>query len=132
VAAAPSLNRNREPERMKVLIASLLLSVSVPFAAHAADAQGRLNVHSMGVKSCDKVVADYDSEAGVAKLLNSVWVAGYLTAINSDVFDGFDVVHGMDAAGRDEWLYRYCRANPGHTLYHAAAAMVVAEGKPLE
>lgn len=117
---------------MKTLSASLLLAAILPFSAHAADEQGRLNVHSMGVKPCSKVIDDFQSDGSVAKLLNSVWVAGYLTAINSDVFDGFDVVEGMNAAQRDEWLYRYCDKNPDHILYNAASAMAATRGAPVE
>ena len=117
---------------MKILSASLLLAAILPFSAHSVDDQGRVDVHSMGVKPCAKVIDDFHSDGSVAKLLNSVWVAGYLTAINSDVHDGFDVVDGMNAAERDKWLYRYCDRNPEHILYNAASAMVEARGKPLE
>lgn len=117
---------------MKILTASLFFAVALPFSAQAVDDQGRLNVHSMGVKSCAKVIDDFQSDGNVAKLLNSVWVAGYLTAINSDVYDGFDVVDGMNAAERDEWLYRYCDKNPQHILYNAASAMVATRGEPVE
>src|SRR5690606_39288922 len=66
-------------EAMKILSASLLLAAILPFSAHSVDDQGRLNVHSMGVKPCAKVIDDFHSDGSVAKLLNSVWVAGYLT-----------------------------------------------------
>tara|TARA_R110002049_G_C8895637_1_gene541129 strand:+ start:320 stop:673 length:354 start_codon:yes stop_codon:yes gene_type:complete len=117
---------------MKISTVSLLLALALPFSVQAIDDEGRLNVHSMGVKPCAKVIDDFQSDGSVAKLLNSVWVAGYLTAINSDVYDGFDVVDGMNAAERDEWLYRYCDKNPEHILYNAASAMVEARGAAIE
>ena len=103
-----------------------VLSLAAVLAAPAwsADADGRLNVLSMGVKQCPEVATDY-AGGGVSKLMNSVWVAGYLTAINSDVFDGFDIAEGMEAEARDAWIARYCEANPEHTLYHATSVLVV-------
>ena len=104
--------------------ATLCLCCVLASPAWAADADGRLNVLSMGIKSCADVVADY-ATGGVSKLMNSVWVAGYLTAINSDVFDGFDIAEGMEAEARDAWISRYCAEHPEHTLYHATSVLVV-------
>lgn len=105
-------------------LAAVCLAALFAIPVWAADADGRLNVLSMGVKSCTEVVADYQG-GGVSKLMNSVWVAGYLTAINSDVFDGFDIAEGMEAEARDAWISRYCAEHPEHTLYHATSVLVV-------
>jgi hypothetical protein len=91
--------------------------------AFAADPKGNFTVISLGTKTCGQVVADFDKDDW-GKLSNSVWVGGYLTAINSEVFVGADVAKGTDPAARDLWIYNYCKTNPLNNLYRATDALV--------
>lgn len=100
----------------------MIVILSAP--AWAADPSGRFNVLSMGAKTCGEVVSDFQKD-GVGKLTNSVWVGGYLTAINSEVYSGFDVAKGTDPAARDLWIFNYCSKNPLDSLYRATDALVV-------
>lgn len=91
-------------------------------SAWGADETGRLNVLSMGTKTCNQVVEEA-GRGGINPLMNSVWVGGYLTALNSEVYAGFDVAAGTDLEMRDRWILDYCARNPAVTLYHATDAL---------
>lgn len=108
---------------MRTACVLFAVSAALSIPALAADADGRLNVLSLGIKSCEEVVADHRSDS-VGKLMNSVWVAGYVTAINAEVFDGFDVAEGTDSGIRDKYVFDYCRDNTSHTLFSATASLV--------
>lgn len=92
--------------------------------AGASDSSGKFNVLSMGAKSCGQVVSDF-KEDGIGKLANSAWVGGYLTAINAEVYRGFDVARGADPAARDLWIFNFCSKKPLDSLYTATDALVV-------
>lgn len=100
------------------MVASLLAAVIWQTDALAADAKGNFTVLSMGTKSCGTVVSDYEKDEW-PKIVNSVWVGGFLTAINAEVHKGENVAQGTDPAARDLWIYNYCKANPLDTLYRA-------------
>jgi hypothetical protein len=106
--------------RNPALVLACLVSLS---SAFAADSQGKFIVLSLGTKSCGQVVTDFEKNDW-GKLTNSVWVGGYLTAINSEVFKGEDVAKGTDPAARDLWVYNYCKSNPLESLYRATDALV--------
>tara|TARA_R110002049_G_scaffold252663_2_gene427872 strand:+ start:663 stop:1028 length:366 start_codon:yes stop_codon:yes gene_type:complete len=103
---------------------TLYLAVSLPFSASAADAEAKFTVLSFGAKSCGVVVSDFEKNEW-QKLLNSGWVGGFLTAINAVIDQGGDIAKGTDPAGRDLWIYNYCKANPLHTLYNATDALTI-------
>ncbi|MEJ8836334.1 hypothetical protein [Ramlibacter sp. AN1133] len=106
---------------MKHTVVALLIS-GFAFGAIAADASGRFTILSMGTKSCGEVVGDFKDD-GRAKLSNSIWVAGYLTAINEYVVQRSNVAAGTDAAAWDLWIYNYCSANPLDSLSQATSAL---------
>lgn len=103
---------------------ALILLLALFRYATAADAKGNFVVISFGTVSCGQVVSDFDTNER-QKLLNSVWVGGYLTAINQNVFAGADIAKGTDPAARDLWIYNYCKANPLDNLHQAANALVL-------
>lgn len=104
------------------LLVSLTLGLFVT-SALAADSMGNFTVISLGTKTCGQVVSDFE-KGDWGKLSNSIWVGGYLTAINSEVFSGADVAKGTDPAARDLWIYNYCKANPLNSLYRATDDLV--------
>lgn len=89
----------------------------------AANSQGNFRVLSLGTTSCGQVVADFEKDDW-GKLTNSIWVGGFLTAINSKVFKGENVAKGTDPAARDLWVYNYCKSNPLDDLYRATDALL--------
>jgi len=92
--------------------------------AWTADSSSNFSILSMGTKTCGEVVSDFQKD-DIGKLVNSVWVGGYLTAINSKVYRGFDLAKGTDPAARDLWIFNYCSKNPLDSLYRATDALVV-------
>jgi len=78
----------------------------------------------MGTKSCGEVVANF-KEDGLGKMNNSIWVAGYLTAINERVSTRSNVAAGTDPEAWNLWINNYCSASPLESLSSAAAALVV-------
>jgi hypothetical protein len=117
-----SLSKNTQPMKNRMFIFILTAILSAPETTKAADAQGNITILSMGAASCGSVVIDHEKN-GHSKLWNSIWVAGYLTAINSEVFAGENIASGTDTNARDLWIYNYCKSNPLHTLYRATAAL---------
>ena len=91
--------------------------------ANAADNAGHFAVLSNGTKSCGTVVFEHEKDDR-GKLTNSIWVGGYLTAINAEVFRGFDISKGTDSDARSLWIYNYCKANPLDSLFDATYALV--------
>ncbi len=100
----------------------LLLSLLVPSLANSADSNGAFTVLSLGTKSCGTVVSDFN-KGDWGKLTNSIWVAGYLTAINEHTFRGKNVAGSTDPDSWDLWIYNYCSQNPLDNLYKAASAL---------
>lgn len=98
--------------------------VTLSTSVWAADPTGNFNVLGMGTKSCGDVVSDHQRNDW-GKLTNSIWVGGFLTAINAEVHQGFDVAQGTNPAARDLWIFNYCSKNPLDSLYRATAALVV-------
>ena len=107
---------------MAAVATAVLLAVPSVFAA---DENGTLIVLGHGNKSCGTVVEDY-VEDGTNKSVNSVWVSGYLTAMNEHVYQGKNVAKGTDPAARDLWIHNYCRENPLDNLYKATWELYLA------
>ena len=104
--------------------ASLILTACiVACPCHAIEKDGRFTILSMGTKSCGDVVKDF-KEDGRGKMDNSIWVAGYLTAINERVAKRSNVASGTDPESWDLWINNYCAARPLETLSSAATSLV--------
>ena len=104
-------------------VVSLLLLSTLAVPCYAADKSGKFTVFSMGTKSCGEVVADF-KENGRGKLSNSIWVAGYLTAVNEHVANRSNIAPGTDPAAWDLWINNYCTANPLESLSSATTALI--------
>lgn len=105
----------------------LLLALSWGFIAvpcFGADSSGKFTILSMGAKSCGEVVADFKEEDGRGKLDNSIWVAGYITAVNERASSRSNVAAGTDPAAWDLWINNYCTAKPLESLARATSALV--------
>jgi len=89
----------------------------------AAEKNGRYTILSMGTKSCGEVVADF-KEDGRAKQSNSIWIAGYLTAINERVSTRSNITAGTDPEAWSLWVNNYCSANPLESLASSTTQLV--------
>lgn len=106
---------------LRLLIAfAWVLTVAPSFGA---DSSGKFTILSMGNKSCGEVVTDF-KEDGRGKLSNSIWVAGYITAINERVVSRSNVAAGTDPQAWDLWINNYCTAKPLERLAGATADLV--------
>ena len=97
-------------------------------ACLATDKSGKFTILSMGTKSCGETVADF-KEDGRGKLTNSIWVAGYLTAINEHVAKRSNIAAGTDPEAWNLWINNYCTANPLDSLSSATSALVAEMSK---
>jgi hypothetical protein len=97
--------------------------VLIAAPSFGADSSGKFTVLSMGTKSCGEVVADF-KEDGRGKFNNSIWVAGYITAVNEHVASRSNITAGTDPAAWDQWINNYCMAKPLESLASATAALV--------
>ena len=102
---------------------ALLLAGFFALPSTAADKAGKFTVLSMGTKSCGEVVADFKEDSR-GKLSNSIWVAGYLTAINERVASRSNIAAGTDPEAWNLWINNYCSANPLESLSSATSALV--------
>ena len=101
----------------------ILISLLIASPSFSADPSGKFTILSMGTKSCGGVVSDFKEDSR-GKLSNSIWIAGYLTAINEHVVSKSNIAVGTEPAAWDLWINNYCMANPLDTLSAAAAALV--------
>lgn len=54
---------------------------------------------------------------------NSIWVAGYLTAVNERIATRSNVAAGTKPEAWDLWIKNYCAANPLDSLSSATSAL---------
>ena len=68
-------------------------------------------------------VSDFKEDSR-GKLSNSIWIAGYLTAINEQVVSKSNIALGTEPSAWDLWVNNCCMTNPLETLSAATAALV--------
>lgn len=108
---------------MQSSIITSLLGLFFAFSTFAADKNGRYAVLSFGTKSCGEVVIDF-KENGRGKITNSIWVAGYITAINERVANRSNIAAGTEPEAWNLWINNYCSANPLESLASSTNALI--------
>ena len=93
------------------------------FPALAADKNGKYTNLSFGTKSCGEVVTDF-KENSRGKFINSIWIAGYITAINERVANRSNIATGTEPEAWNLWINNYCSMNPLESLASSTSALV--------
>lgn len=99
------------------------LTFCLTFSAFAADKNGKYTVLSFGTKSCGEVLADF-KDNGRGKFMNSIWVAGYITAINERVANRSNIAAGTESEAWNLWIYNYCSTYPLDDLATSTGALI--------
>lgn len=105
---------------MRSVFALCLWVLTSPVSA--LDSKGNFTILSLGTKSCGEFVANFNA-GGQLKLNNSIWVAGYLTAVNEYVAKVSNIARGTDPEAWDLWIFNYCSAKPLESLGAATSAL---------
>lgn len=96
-----------------------------PFAAEAADAEGRFAGLGSGLARCSAFVEAREARSQ-AYFLFGGWMNGYLTARNEADADTYTLVPWQSVDLLADSLVDYCRANPDMPFLRAVAAMTTA------
>lgn len=103
---------------LPVLLCVVLLAAVA--SAQAADQRGRFRAKGVGSQTCASF-STFDSDD---RLIVETWWAGYVTAINIERDDTYDVLPGVKPELVNRWLDGYCKDNPDHLLAIAVHRMV--------
>jgi len=112
---------------MRLGLCSLAVAVALLPAsmAHAKDANGVSRIWGVGGDSCVKFLNDRQSPLTLKPYES--WLGGFITGINSQIPDTYDITGGTDMDGLLEWIAQWCGVNPASKfLYGAQAYMVFA------
>jgi hypothetical protein len=90
--------------------------------AHAVDANGASRIRGIGADSCAKFLGDRRSSLLVEHYRD--WLDGFLTALNTQIPNTYDIAGGADMDGILEWISNWCGTNPGSKFLSGAEAYV--------
>lgn len=105
---------------MRQLLLCTLLAALTASHAHAADERGRFRAKGVGSQSCASFLT-FDADD---KLIAETWWAGYVTAINIERDNTYDVLPDVKPELVNAWLEGYCRDNPNQLLAVAVHRMI--------
>jgi hypothetical protein len=105
---------------MKPLLAVLLLGLALP--VQAADEHGRYWIYGVGRQACTTYL-EARKAGGIEELSYKNWIMGYITAVNQNSADTYNILGQYDFQGAMVWLDQYCQKNPGSNMYMAVANM---------
>jgi len=92
-------------------------------AGHAKDVNGAFRIWGIGEEACVKFLDDRRSPLLVEPY--RVWLEGFLTALNSQIPDTYDIARDTDMDGILEWITQWCRVNPGEKFWSGVQAYVI-------
>jgi len=102
---------------------ALVALTSLPLLA---EAQVPISVWGSGGFSCGDWLEDTKRE--VSRIQYTEWMLGFLTSFN--YYNRNNQVRPPDRASVSAWIDKYCRDNPLHQQFMAAAALVEELGGP--
>lgn len=97
---------------MHTLASALLAALLFAGAAHADDADGRFRIKGVGGQSCKQYLA-FDKDS---RLVVETWWAGFVTALNIERRDTYDILSGVSVEQVNAWLVAYCGENKDDLL----------------
>ena len=105
---------------MRKLLICTLLAVLAAGHAHAADERGRFRAKGVGSQSCASFLT-FDRDD---KLIAETWWADYVTAVNIERDNTYDVLPDVKPELVNRWLDGYCKDSPDHLLAIAVHRMI--------
>ena len=92
----------------RLLVLGLTLAST---ALWGMDMEGRFS--TQGARSCGQYVeAARDKKISLGYAATEAWVAGYITAYNSETRDTYDILGASDLKSAMLWLENWCNSNP--------------------
>lgn len=81
-------------------------------AAQAADGQGRYNPHGVGRLPCQRFAEQCQKAPADCAKLTGAWIDGYISALNAQGEDTFDLYSWQDSILVAELVFSICRREP--------------------
>jgi len=106
-----------------ILPAALLavaLSLGIAAPAAAIDGDGKFMMKGVGGKTCQELLRN----DGVNYAMLDVFLDGFVSALNADRDDTYDIVPAAEWEKAMEWIVAYCGNNREHRLAIAAYRMI--------
>lgn len=113
------MNRSNRPGAAIALAATLLTAA----AADAADAEKRFAIKGVGVAKCSAFVQAYDQRNNDGFLFAG-WLTGFLTALNQQLADTFDLAPWQSTDVLMLLMRDLCGQKPDEQFYRVAGGLV--------
>ncbi len=115
---------------MRFSFIPLALGCLIPFAAHAADTEGKYAVRGAGAQSCENLASVIDSDDAEQKrdaiLVYSSWMSGYVSSLNRVTTSAYEVMPILTESDVLAVLLTQCRRQP-EMLVETVAFNIVEE-----
>jgi len=110
---------------MRLGLCSLVMAMALLPAsmAHARDANGVSRIRGIGGDSCVKFLDDRRSAPLVKPY--EIWLEGFITALNSQLPNTYDIAGQTDTDDILEWIAQWCGENPGTQFLYGVQAYVI-------
>ena len=90
--------------------------------AVARDAKGLYATN--GVRSWATFLQEFEAKSW-GQLSTQAWLAGYITAINFQTPNTFQILGNSDLLGAELWVKNFCEKNPLKNLANAAESLLL-------
>jgi hypothetical protein len=108
---------------MKSLLAAVFFLLALSSYAEALDSSGtRYSIQGTGTKSCGAYL-EARRQRGIEEVQFSAWLAGFITAVNYELQDTYDVLGSTDIYGALGWVDNFCQSNPTESFSRASVLL---------
>jgi hypothetical protein len=90
----------------------------------AGDKNGRYGIIGAGVNSCGKFIESRRNNNKLDYLTHLCWMGGFITSVNVNNADTYNLIGHTDMDGVMLWMENYCQRNPLDTFTNAAQSFV--------
>jgi hypothetical protein len=104
------------------LIVGSMLAL-IPVSASADTTEGEYNIQGYGNRSCGAYL-EARKVRNPDALHYTTWLTGYMTALNQQMSDTYDLSGSTDVAGLMGWLDNWCHQHPTEYFAYASYALV--------